>query len=134
MEGTDEMTSAPEHQMIQDGVSNFDRLTSASQQEYLKGILSIAAPDAITGAVRKSDIDRQRAAAKGAFDSVPQRDRKILYLAVICVLAVLAASALVAAGMALASGRESAAFFTFAGLALGGITGLVAPSPTSGQV
>jgi hypothetical protein len=48
-------------------------------------------------------------------------------------LALLSLVALVGGLIAIIRGVDSAAFFTFAGLALGGLTGLLAPSPASAQ-
>lgn len=47
------------------------------------------------------------------------------------ILGVLTAAAIAGGAWALDMGKDSAAFFTFAGVAVGGLVGLVAPSPFS---
>ena len=84
-----------------------------------------------TAAAHTGDETRRQVveAFGGRFADVPAQDRRSLYLTVIWMLGALAVIALGGATAALLGGEESAAFFTFAGLALGGLTGLLAQSP-----
>lgn len=103
-----------------------------AQADQLQKQLDSATPEVIQKAVASSAHATRETLAKAApFDSLPPRDRTKLYLTMIYVLAILAAGALIGGALALDNNVDSAAFFTFAGLALGGLTGLFAASPTS---
>ena len=106
-----------------------------AQADQLQKQLDSAAPEVIQKAVATAAHATRETLAKAAppFDSLPPRDRTKLYLTLIYTLAILAAGALIGGAIALVNGVDSAAFFTFAGLALGGLTGLFATSPTSGK-
>lgn len=110
----------------------FRHMDAAAQAGALGAILQDVNPSAIKLAVEQAPSPVQRAALEGgrvAFPDVSPADRRMLYLTVILILGVLAAGSLIGAAIALGAGKESAAFFTFSGLALGGITGLFIPSP-----
>ncbi len=112
----------------------FRHLDTAGQAGALEAMLHDANPSAVKLAVSHAPNQVQRAAlegGRGAFPDVSPADRRMLYLTVILILGFLAAGSLVGAAIALGTEKESAAFFTFSGLALGGITGLFIPSPAS---
>lgn len=103
-----------------------------AQADQLQKQLDSAAPEVLAKAVATSAHATREALSKAApFDSLPARDRTKLYLTLVYILAILAAGGLIGGAIALMNGVDSAAFFTFAGLALGGLTGLFATSPTS---
>lgn len=106
-----------------------------SRADALVGVMRVAGAEDVKAALKKAPDEVQRAAddfSREAFPGVPPKYRAQLYRTVILSLVMLAAGSLVGGGIALMNNAESAAFFTFAGLALGGITGLLAPSPTAG--
>lgn len=78
-------------------------------------------------AVTKEVADTQ----SRTFDGVTSKQRFQLYLVVLGLLGLLALAGLIFGTSALLNGKESAAYFTFAGLALGGITGILVPAPGS---
>lgn len=80
-------------------------------------------------AVTKEVADTQ----SRTFDGVTAKQRFQLYLVILGVLGALALAGLILGTSALLNGKESAAYFTFAGLALGGITGILVPAPGSGS-
>ena len=117
-----------------ESVNKFEGITDPAEKvDTLREMISTAGTETFKSAVAKSSADTQKVAVEaggGSLADLPSRDRKVLYVTVIYVLAILSAGALLGAGWALSKGKDGAAFFTFAGLALGGITGLFIPSPT----
>lgn len=99
-------------------VDQFKAASPADQQEMLRQALDAASREAATGAI-------------AAFAGVTKTDRAKLYGTVIWLLCALAAIALGCAAWALSVDKDSAAFFTFAGLALGGVTGILGASASS---
>jgi hypothetical protein len=125
------MTTTPD---AMEAAAHFRRQDATTQAGMLGAILEDIDPTALKLAVQQAPSLAQKAAVEGGgmpFGDVSAADRKTLYLTVIIILAALAGGALVGAAIAIANDAESAAFFTFAGLALGGITGLFIPSPTA---
>lgn len=115
-----------------DYVASFDQARDRAA-ENLQGILDAAPADVIEEAVHGTSKAKQEAAAKGAgaFPDVSQKDRTKLYMTLMIILGVLTAAAIVGAAWALDAGKDSAAFFTFAGVAVGGLVGIIVPSPVS---
>jgi len=110
----------------------FSEKDASAQADVLGALLLAAKPQALRHAIEASSPQVKQAVAN-VFAGLSSKDRKGLYLAVIWILAGLAALALTGAMIAIVRKAESAAFFGFAGLALGGLTGILAPSPTSGS-
>jgi hypothetical protein len=111
----------------------FSGSDSDGQADVLQQLLPIAKTGAVGKALNSAPADVKAEAAAGIFAGASPRDRKQLYLTVIVTLALLSLVALVGGMIAIIRGVDSAAFFTLAGLALGGLTGLLAPSPASAQ-
>ena len=108
-------------------------LTSAeqAQADQLQTDLDSKPPHVVARALgNASQTTRDAAARSIAFEGVPQKDRTRLYLTLMYMLAILAAGGLVGGAVALLNKVDSAAFFTFAGIALGGLTALFASSPS----
>jgi hypothetical protein len=117
---------------LTDVTGQFSTLSPMNKGALLEHVLDNVDPATVTAAVQSASPTVKAAARAGtAFSNVPAADRKSLYLTVIILLAGLAALALIGGAISVMTGKESTGFFTFAGLALGGLTGLFVPSPTS---
>ncbi len=119
---------------INESLLKFESLGPNDQQQMLQGMMTTSNPDALqraTVAAAAASPSAQRALL-AAFPGVGAKERGTLYRTILWMLAILAFAGLVGGAMALLVNKESAAFFTFAGLALGGITGILVPGPTGG--
>ena len=114
---------------FQQRVSDFSNATPEDQDVQLRAALVSAAPQQVKDALASPEVKNN--VGPVYFPGVNDHDRMALYTTILWMLAVLCVIALVGGAVALVAGKESAAFFTFAGLALGGITGILVPSPTS---
>lgn len=99
--------------------------------DELKKQINEAGPLVAATAVERSSAETKAAVTKLAIEAFPAKDRKLLYLTLMWILAGLAAAGIAGGAVALINKVDSAAFFTFAGIALGGLTALFATSPTS---
>jgi hypothetical protein len=113
-------------------LSDFRSMEANDQQRILQGMMATSDPGALqraTAAASAASADTQRALL-AAFPGVGAKERGRLYRTMLWMLGILAFSGLVGGAIALVTNKESAAFFTFAGLALGGITGILVPAPS----
>jgi predicted phage tail protein len=114
---------------LKQSVSDFANATPEDQDVKLRAALVSADPQKVKAALASPEVKSNLGPV--FFPGVSDHDRMDLYKTILWMLAVLCVIALVGGAVALVAGKESAAFFTFAGLALGGITGILVPSPTS---
>jgi len=113
----------------QQRVNDFSNATATDQDALLKAALVTADPQKVKDALATPEVKAN--VGPVYFPGVSDTDRMRLYRTILWMLAVLSLVGLIGGGVALVASKESAAFFTFAGLALGGITGILVPSPTS---
>ena len=100
--------------------------TADEQEAMLTTILSGVQPAVVRQALKDPSVPP---AMRTAFEGVDRKERGRLYRMILWMLFILALAGLVLGGAAIQQDKDSAAFFTFAGLALGGLTGILVPTP-----